>query len=389
VRWLDLRIGYACNQACRFCDQGDLRERFVDADADAVGRRLRENAPSHDAVVLSGGEVTLRADLPALIARARGMGYRRVAVQTNGTVLAAAGAVESLREAGLTDVALALHGPSAAIHDGIVGQPGSFKRACAAARRAAAVGVQVSVNSVIARENYTSLPAWAALSTALGARALRARAVLARGRAAADARALVPRLELVEAPLVEAIRRALDARLDVGVLGVPLCRLGPYRALAADRLDAAPPTRRSALGHLEDPVATLYGPPCAGCPVRRACPGVEAAYVGRYGWGEIGAGGDLAAGGARGRGPEGVGGTAGELQFEVGTGETTRSLRARLVRLARSIGTLQRRQTIRVVDHGAEPAIVGLVEREAARLGFELPGGDKASASDGPGSQLE
>lgn len=288
MRWLDLRVGYSCNQACRFCDQGDLRERVVDATTEAVELRLGENAPAHDAVVLSGGEVTLRADLPGLVSRARALGYRRVAVQTNGAVLAAAGAAESLRRAGLTDVALALHGPTAAIHDGIVAQPGSFARACAAARRAAAAGVQVSVSSVVARENYASLPRTAALAAALGARALRARAALARGRAAHDARALVPRLELVEAPLVEAVRVALDARLDVGVVGVPLCRLGPYRAMAADRLDAVPATRASAAPWDEPSVPTAYGPPCAACPVRRACPGVEAAYAARYGWGRLG-----------------------------------------------------------------------------------------------------
>lgn len=290
--WFDLRVGYTCNNRCRFCDQGDRRARIADAPLSALDAVLRDARASRaDGVWLAGGEITLRPDLPALIEAARAAGFGRVGLQTNARILAAPGAADRLRAAGLTDATVALHAATPALHDWLTQAEGSHKQATVGARRLARAGVSTSVATVLTRSGAREIPALAKLPTALGASGHRWIFARAQGAAADGWRTVVPRLALVRDPLRAAIHEAWAERREVETSGVPLCQLGDTRAAAADRLDH-PPARHIAPAGLEEPPRrTLYGPPCAGCVLRSVCPGVDAAYAERFGWDEIGGAG--------------------------------------------------------------------------------------------------
>ncbi len=293
MAWLDLRTGYRCNNRCRFCDQGDRRDRIADAPLAALvallteARSTPEGAPRADGVWLAGGEVTLRPDLPGLVEAARALGYARVGIQTNGRILAAAGAAERLRAAGLTDAVVALHAATPALHDWLTQAEGAFKQASVGLRRLVAAGVATRVNTVLTRSGTGEIGALASLVPRLGAEGHRW--ILARpvGGAEADWRMLVPRLALVRGPLQAALALAWGLRREAETVGVPLCVLGSARAAAADRLDAPPVRRVFPVGMDEPAVAHRYGPPCTDCKLRAACPGAPAGYVDRYGWDEI------------------------------------------------------------------------------------------------------
>lgn len=288
MSWVDLRTGYRCNNRCRFCDQGDARDRLGDAPfAELVAALAGLGAGREDGVWLAGGEVTLRPDLPRLVAAAREAGFGRVGLQTNGRVLAAAGAAAHLRRAGLTDAVVAVHGPAAEVHDALTREPGSFRQAVLGVRRLREAGVATRLATVVTRTVAEALPAVAELAVGLGVEGHRWIVARAAGAARAPAHEVVPRLELLADPLARALDRQVDARLEVETVGVPLCALGRHRALAADRADAPPVRRAFPAGFAEPPRVTVQGPPCAGCALARVCPGLDAAYAERWGWDEV------------------------------------------------------------------------------------------------------
>ncbi len=288
MAWLDLRTGYRCNNRCRFCDQGDRRERLADAPLDALVAVLaRERATGADGVWLAGGEVTLRPDLPRLVEAARAAGYARVGLQTNGRILAAAGAAERLRAAGLTDAVVAVHAATPALHDWLVQEPGAHKQATVGLRRLVAAGVATRVSTVLTRSGTAEIGALAATAPRWGVDGHRWILARPEGAGAAEWRMLVPRLALVRGPVVDAVHLAWGLRREADTVGLPLCVLGDARAAAADRLDA-PSVRRAFPPGLEEPAHPyVHGPPCAGCPLRAACPGVGADYAARFGWDEV------------------------------------------------------------------------------------------------------
>ena len=113
-----LKLGYRCNDACRFCHSAP--HRGVDLSTAAVRSRVdRVVAAGVERVVFSGGEPTIRPDLVELVSYARAAGLE-VGLVSNGRMLAYRGLREALLDAGLSQAYLSLHSHRAAVHDSLV-----------------------------------------------------------------------------------------------------------------------------------------------------------------------------------------------------------------------------------------------------------------------------
>ena len=291
-RRLDLKIGFACNNRCRFCVQGDKRTRFAPRPLAELRDLLARARPDADGVVFTGGEPTLRPDLPELVAHARALGYRSIQVQTNGRRLAYPAYLDTLVAAGVTEFSPALHGHTAALHDSLTGAPGAFAQTVAGLRALAARGLHVIANSVITRPNHTHLEELARLLCSLGVAQYQLAFVHPTGTAGAEFDAIVPRMSEV-APFLRA-GLAVGARAGVPAYSeaVPECVLGAYADRAAERiipdttvidaeLTIADYTRyRRESGKLK-------GPRCPTCARFAACEGPWREYPERLGWDEF------------------------------------------------------------------------------------------------------
>ncbi len=171
-----IKLLWACNLGCHMCDywrQGsampltyELLARTLD-DLAALGCRK---------VHFSGGEPTLRPDLPDLIAHTRQL-KMRATLTTNGTLLTKELAKE-LVKAGLRSACVSIDSPVRSVHDRVRGAPGAFKRTLAgvrALRRAAdrqGVSLPIRINTVVSRENYHTLHKLPELAHSIGADSL-------------------------------------------------------------------------------------------------------------------------------------------------------------------------------------------------------------------------
>lgn len=118
-----LEVTQRCNLTCRHCfaDAGRAQEPSLPR-LKADLRRLAELGKT--LVQLSGGEPTLRDDLPEIVAAAKEAGCRYVQLNTNGLRLAEdPGYVAALAAAGLSFVFLQFDGTEEAIHEALRGRP--------------------------------------------------------------------------------------------------------------------------------------------------------------------------------------------------------------------------------------------------------------------------
>jgi MoaA/NifB/PqqE/SkfB family radical SAM enzyme len=168
-----MKLTWRCNLACEMCDywRQDLPTPLT---SDLVARTLDELAAlGCRKIHFSGGEPTLRPDLPDLIAHARRLKLR-VTLTTNGTLLTR-DLAERLAKAGLNSVCVSIDSPVRSVHDRIRGAPGALKQTIAGVRelrRAAkrrSVSLPVHINTVVSRENYATLDKLPALAHSLGA----------------------------------------------------------------------------------------------------------------------------------------------------------------------------------------------------------------------------
>lgn len=289
---VDIKTGFQCNNRCTFCVQGDKRLEHADKTTAELFTILEDARGHADQLVLTGGEVTLRQDLPELVAHARGLGFRVIQLQTNGRALSVERVLDRLIAAGVTEVAPALHGPTPEIHDAQTRAPGSFKQTVRGIRNATARGIPVILNSVITRANAAHLEAMARLFVALQVTQFQLAFVHALGTAGANFDAVVPRFSDIAPQLRLALAVGRAARIPAWTEGIPLCILGNDAGHAAEptmpRLRIIDATwiieDYTVVRHEE---AKLKGPPCEACDLAPVCEGPWREYPEHFGWDEL------------------------------------------------------------------------------------------------------
>ncbi len=285
----ELILNHACDLSCAFCSQADFAPSSVMKAADAVRHIYLARKAGFRRLGFSGGEALLRRDLPQLVRAARGVGFKAVRLQTNGMRLADKALAGRLVRAGLTVCKFTFAGHKPAVHDRLVGRAGAFEKSLAGLENMLGLNAAVSVNLIVTRANYRSLPDAVNFFMKEGVPSF---VIIYPIYTGAMARAGRLRLPLPQAApyITAALRAAADGGLgrEVKALNVPPCLLPGFESRAAGiyRFDTVVVGADGNSRDLDESVALTrrQGPRCAGCHFAKSCRGVDAGYLARYGW---------------------------------------------------------------------------------------------------------
>lgn len=147
------RIGiiYQCNQTCTFCQLAEMNTHIPPERIYAALDSSREKGATR--VIITGGEPTMCRHLVDYIRYARAHGFETVEMQSNAIVLDKKERAVALREAGLTDAQISLHGPDSDISDKLTAAPGTHQRTLAGIGNLLDAGVRVLLNHLIFKDN--------------------------------------------------------------------------------------------------------------------------------------------------------------------------------------------------------------------------------------------
>jgi radical SAM protein with 4Fe4S-binding SPASM domain len=156
----EIALTYRCQNRCTFCyasapDRGPDVPEMDTAQVKVILDRIMDEAHC-PTVSFTGGEPTLRRDLPELIAYGKAKGMR-VNLITNGLRCASADYVNTLADAGLDSAQVSLEGPTAEIHDAITQHPGAFARTTQAVHTLRQAGIHTHTNTTICGGNRKHL----------------------------------------------------------------------------------------------------------------------------------------------------------------------------------------------------------------------------------------
>jgi len=184
----EIALTDGCNLRCVFCYAAcgckvsePPGEEMSTREAKRVLHVIRYDAqvPS---VSFTGGEPTLRDDLPPLVRYARSIGLR-VNLITNGTRLTPR-LVTRLHRSGLNSAQVSLEGPSPTVHDGLTGCPGSFERTVEGVKRLRDANIRVHTHTTISRGNIEELDGIVRLARDVGMERFSMNMVIPTGTAA-------------------------------------------------------------------------------------------------------------------------------------------------------------------------------------------------------------
>ncbi len=290
---LDLKLGFRCNNRCRFCVQGDKRNRYEPRAPKRIADDLAEGrSRGAKALVLTGGEPTIHKTLLQTIRLAQTMGYTTIQIQSNGRRFFYEDYCRELIDAGVTEFSPALHGSDAKIHDGLTRVPGSFAQTLQGIRHLKRLGAYVLTNSVITSANYKDLPELATLLVQTKVDQFQLAYVHILGEADLNKEGLV----VEKSKALPYIHRALDIGRAAGVRcyteAIPYCFMQGYEDCVAEAI--IPRTMVcDAEAVIEDYTQYRHtegktkGPNCSNCSRYNVCEGPWKEYVDLFGWKEF------------------------------------------------------------------------------------------------------
>jgi MoaA/NifB/PqqE/SkfB family radical SAM enzyme len=283
----DVALLEACNFGCGFCYREPWVPNLSTADCqkeiDAVARL------KHSGIALSGGEPTIRDDLPELVAYARSRGIRDIQLHTNGWALIQDGYAESLKAAGLTSTMISLHAHTDDVFARVTSTKEEFfERTLTAIDRAREVGIHTILSHVVNAYNYEGLPDWVRFI----ANRFPGIEVFfffvypsVKGQDHMD---MYPRLSDVEPYWYEALKAVEELNVHINVdslAGFPMCYMKGFEHLSkfynAEEDEAV--IGEEADDHTLKIPEMRHGAGCAGCTWEKVCPGFWVDYMDRFG----------------------------------------------------------------------------------------------------------
>lgn len=295
-----LYIAERCNQHCVFCLEVDKTWKplpdFSTRQVAETLRSLREEGAQQ--ITFMGGETLFRKDIGDILAESKRLGFRRIGVTTNGTVLSTPGFLRRLMGRGLDFIEFSLHGHSEALANAIGGTSFTFRRQAQALAELDDIGTLLTiVNVVICRENKDHVVDIARYLTENFPRIpARFKLKFVGLMGLAESQTAQPPLRYAEVDAVAA-GDFLDARgVPFSYNNFPLCRLGRHAAHSLELGDMAADEQYLDYDHQggRDYVDTRYHlsgrcwpNPCGGCTLKAICSGIENAYRLQHGHDEL------------------------------------------------------------------------------------------------------
>lgn len=173
---LHLVTSLRCNNRCVFCMEGEharedleetRRQRVFAGDfltPEALEEQVKDACRLDTPILFTGGEPTINPHLIPMVELLRRKGFRRIALQTNGRMLAYPEFVLKLIQAGVRDFSISIHGSRPAAHDAMTRAPGSFQQTfqglsnvMAFKRRWPAAGLRVTTHTTVAKINLADM----------------------------------------------------------------------------------------------------------------------------------------------------------------------------------------------------------------------------------------
>ncbi len=290
---VDIKIGFQCNNRCKFCVQGDKRDFCIFKNREEVEKAMNEAyQQGKREVVFTGGEPTLHPNFLELVSSAKNKGFNEIQIQTNGRLFAYDNFCLKTIQAGANQFGPALHGPNAKIHDFLTGAQGSFNQTIQGIKNLKKLNQYVLTNTVITTKNYKFLPQIARLLIDLGVDQYQFAFIHLGGRAGENKDWIAPR----KSEVMKYVKKGLDIGIKVNkkvmTEAIPYCLMQGYEDYIAERV--IPDSVVYDAGFVVEDYAQYRrekgkakGPNCEKCKYNQICEGPWKEYPELFGWGEF------------------------------------------------------------------------------------------------------
>jgi len=295
MKKLDIKLGYTCNNLCKFCIQGNKRDLKDSQTTSEVKKTLLENSFNFKEVVFTGGEVTIRNDIFELVKFAKECGYKTIRIQTNGRIFSYFDFCQKIIDAGANEFMPSIHGSTPEIHDGLTRAVGSFEQTLQGILNLKKLQQGVFINTVVTRINYKDMPNIAKMLSDIKVNSYQFAFMHINSSIQKDIKLveeIVPRYKEIKPFAEEGLQIGIDANVKSKVEAFPFCTLNEkYHAHISENympnVFIYEDKKLSNFNQMKKDGAKLKGERCRECKFFERCEGPWSDYPRIFGFNEF------------------------------------------------------------------------------------------------------
>jgi MoaA/NifB/PqqE/SkfB family radical SAM enzyme len=296
-RKLVIITGYSCNNNCRFCYDSNKRLNNIrDKDTKEIISYLIEGRKNDCSYIdFIGGEPTIRKDIFELIRKAKELGYKRIAITTNGRMISYKDFLKKLVNAGLNSIIFSIHGHNAELHDSQTRVNESFHQLIKGIENAKKEKLNIGSNTTITKLNYNYLPEIGEFLIKIGLKNSEFIFVDPTGEALNNFADIVPRIKEVSPYIKKLLDLGIENKIPHWhIRYLPFCYLEGYENYISENV--SPFSKEIHLGpdfvnynvaSSRKLISRIKSPSCKECKYNSSCEGIWKTYAEKYGLDEL------------------------------------------------------------------------------------------------------
>ncbi|MDD3032349.1 MAG: radical SAM protein [Candidatus Pacebacteria bacterium] len=295
MKILDIKLGYTCNNLCKFCIQGNKRDLYENQSKEEIKKITKQGSGKYERIVFTGGEVTIRNDIFELVKFAKECGYKTIAIQSNGRMFSYFDFCQKIIDAGADNFTLAIHGSTPEIHDGLTRAVGSFEQTLQGILNLKKLRQKIYTNTVVTRINYKDMPNIAKMLSDIKVNSYQFAFMHINSSIQKDIKLveeIVPRYKEIKPFVEEGLQIGIDANVKSKAEAFPFCTLNEkYHAHISENympnVFIYEDKKLSNFNQMKKDGAKLKGERCRECKFFERCEGPWSDYPRIFGFNEF------------------------------------------------------------------------------------------------------
>lgn len=297
---IDLMLTYECNNSCIFCYAAEKRGKLKALTIAEAKAKMHEALERGSTIIdFNGGEPTIFDGIISLVAYAKKLGFKQIAVTTNGQMFSYFDFTKKMIEAGLNHAVISIHGHNADLHDMHTMVKGSFERLTKGINnlRNLKHDFYICSNTVITKFNYKYLPEIAKNNIVnLKLNALEFIFPHPRGNAWKHFDIIVPTLREIAPYISPTIEIGKEHKIDhIYFRYLPLCYMFQYQNYSSELVEKSFMKEQHVGPEFEDlcveegrvNFGKIKGHQCKACKYDKVCEGIWKEYAEKRGTDEL------------------------------------------------------------------------------------------------------